>query len=415
MEQKAGRRAMTFVFLAVLIDTIGFGIIIPVLPQFLMDLTGHNASQATRDAGFLVVTFAIFQFLFGPLIGNLSDRFGRRPILLFSMAMFGANYLLSALAPTLAWLFVGRALSGISGAIYAPANAFIADITPPEERARRFSLMGAAFGVGFVLGPALGGLIGELGPRAPFYAAAIMAGLNFIFGYFVLPETLPKERRRAFDIRRANPLGALFSLGKYKSVIAVIASIFLWFLAFQVYPATWSFFVTLRFDWQPALIGASLAVSGVAMATVQAFFTGRIVKSFGERGAAAIGFTSGIVGMMAYVFVPFGWMIFFIPLLAAWQGVAGPAMNAIISGRVPADQQGELQGGVASANGLGAIIGPLLLTQALAAATSPGAPIHFPGAAFALAAFISLFALGLFLWATRKRPDPAIAEPAPTA
>jgi DHA1 family tetracycline resistance protein-like MFS transporter len=397
----------------VLIDTIGFGIVIPVLPKLLVELTGESVSEVAAIGGWLVAAFAVAQFLCGPLLGNLGDRFGRRPVLLGSMAAFGLNYLLMAVAPTLAWLFVGRALAGAAGAIYAPANAYIADITPPAERARRFALTGAAFGLGFIIGPAIGGLLSGLGPRAPFYVAAALAGLNFVFGLFALPESLAPENRRAFNLARANPFGALMALRKHGGVLAVIASIFLWFLAFQVYPTTWAFFVKVKFDWSEQAIGATLAYSGLLMALVQAGATGRLVKSFGERRTAIIGLVSGIAGMALYAFIPQGWMIYAVATVACLQGVAGASMNAIISQRTPANAQGELQGGVASANGLGMVIGPLLLATTLSAAAAPGLAHPFPGAAFALAAAISLCALFVFAWATREKSESGNIGPRP--
>ncbi|MDX2237753.1 MAG: TCR/Tet family MFS transporter [Hyphomonadaceae bacterium] len=410
---KSEKRALAFILLAMLIDTMGFGIVMPVLPQLLVELTGVTVSEATRQAGWLLVTFAALQFACSPLLGALSDRFGRRPVLLLSMFAFSLNYFLMAAAPDLAWLFVGRAIAGISGALYAPANAYIADITPLQQRAQRFGLVGAAFGLGFILGPALGGLIGQFGTRAPFYVAGALAGLNVIFGFFALPESLAPENRRAFSLARANPFGALRAIAKHKGVLSLIAVLVLWNLSVQVYPTTWSFYTTLRFNFSPAEIGATLAYTGLLMAIVQIFFTGRIVRAFGEQRAALFAFFSLIIPFVLYALIDQGWMVYVVGLVAFFQGVGGPALNALISQRVPPTEQGELQGGVASLNGLAAIVGPWAFTETLAAATAPGLAHPFAGAAFVLAAMISTAALLLFLFFTR-RPAP-VPQPDPVA
>lgn len=391
-----GEAAVIFVCAAMLIDTISFGILIPVLPQFLVELTGETMSEATRTAGWLMVLFAGLQFLFGPIIGNLSDRFGRRPVLLLSMAAFAVNYALMGFAESVWVLFLGRAVTGAAGAIFAPANAYVADITPPERRAQRFALVGAAFGLGFILGPALGGLVGQISPRAPFFLAAAMAGLNLLFGLFVLPESLPRERRRPFDWRRANPVGAFAAIQRHPEVLSIVLCIFLFNFAFQVYPATWSFFASLKFDWGPGAIGAQLAFSGVLMVIMQGAMTGRIVRAIGEQRAVMLGMTSAILGMACNVLATHGWQTYLCALVGCLHGLSTASMNALATSRMPPDQQGELQGAVSSLNGIAAIASPLLLTQTLAYFTGPSAPVHFAGAAFTLSAFIALGALALF-------------------
>ena len=400
-EQDRVAPAIIVILMAVFIDTMGFGIILPVLPTYLENLTGATLAEATRIGGLLIVVFATLQFVFGPFIGNLSDRFGRRPVLILSMVAFGVNYLLMGVATNLALLFIGRAFTGIAGAIYAPANAYIADISPPEKRAQRFALIGAAFGMGFIFGPALGGLLGSFDPRAPFFVAAALALANAGLAYVFLGESLPADRRRAFDWRRANPLGAVASLRKFPAVLGVIGAIFLWQLAFHVYPSTWSFFAMLKFGWGEQLIGLSLASSGILMVIVQGGLTGRIVRFMGERRAALLGFGSFILGSILYAVVPYGWMVFCVQLTSAWQGVSGAAMQSIISQRTPPDQQGELQGAVSSVNGLGAIIGPLAMTQTLAYYSDPARSPPFHGAAFALASVLALGACALFYASTR--------------
>jgi DHA1 family tetracycline resistance protein-like MFS transporter len=393
---------LVFVFLTVLIDTIGFGIIIPVLPQLVMEVAGVDVAGAARIGGWLLVVFAGLQFLFGPVMGNLSDRFGRRPVLLISLLAFSANYALMGLAPNLAWLFVGRALTGISGAVYAPANAFVADVSPPEKRAQSFGMISAAFGMGFVLGPAIGGFLGEAGPRAPFFAAATLAALNFLYGLLVLPETLPKDRRRPFSLARANPLGTLLAFRGERVVLALALAAFFWQLAFHVYPATWSYFVIAKFQLSARGIGVTLALSGLSMALVQLLLIGRVVSRLGEERAAVLGVSAGAACFIAYAAVTQSWMLYPVLALAGLQGIAMPAINAILSRTLGPERQGELQGGMASVMGLSSTIAPLALTQTLARFSGPDAPVHFPGAAFVLAA---LFALSSMALLARRLPD----------
>lgn len=403
------RNPIVFVLLTVLIDTIGFGIIMPVVPRLIMEIAAVDVAGATRIGGFLLIVFAVLQFSFGPAMGNLSDAFGRRPVLLLSLLAFGANYTMMGLAPTLAWLFVGRALAGAAGAVFAPANAYVADVTPPEKRAQSFGLISAAFGIGFILGPALGGLLGESGPRAPFFAAGALAGLNFIYGLFVLPESLPKEHRRPFSLSRANPLGALRAFRGQSRVLRFAVAAFFWQLAYYVYPATWAFFAIAKFQLSTRAIGATLALSGLSMAVAQVFVTGRLVKRFGELKVAMIGVVTGMTMFLAYAFMTESWMLWPVLLIGGLQGTASPAINAIMSKELGPERQGELQGGMASVMGLSSIIGPLALTQTLARFSGPDAPIHFPGAAFVLAAALGLVSLSLLV-AERGRA-PAVGTP----
>lgn len=396
-----GKHALAFIFFTVLIDTIGFGIIMPVMPQLLVELTGQPLAYATLMSGFLLTTYAVLQFVCGPIMGNLSDRFGRRPVLLLSLAAFAIDYMLMGFAPTLAWLFVGRAIAGMAGAVYSPAMAYIADVSPPDKRAQSFGVMGAAFGVGFILGPLIGGLLGELGPRAPFFVAAGLGALNFIYGYFVLPESLPKERRRAFEWKRANPFGTLMALKRYPAVMGLAGAVLLWQLGHQVYPATWSFFAKIRFDWSEAAIGASLTFVGVLMAFTQGYLTGKIVPRIGEHRAVIIGLVSGAASMLMLAFATHAWFAYVAMAVGALQGLAYPSMNAIMSKQVPPEQQGELQGGVAAMASLSMIFGPLMMTQILGRFSGAGAPVYFPGAAFLLAAVLALCALIVVL---RLRP-----------
>jgi DHA1 family tetracycline resistance protein-like MFS transporter len=397
MANRPTAHALAFIFLTALIDTIGFGIILPVMPRLLVQLTHESTAQATLMAGFLLTTYAALQFICGPIMGNLGDRFGRRPVLLTSLAAFGFDYLLMGFAPTVGWLFLGRAVAGVAGAVYSPAMAYVADVSPPEKRAQSFGVMGAAFGIGFILGPAIGGLLGALGPRAPFFAAAALAGLNFIYGVFVLPESLPRERRRSFEWSRANPIGTLLALQRYPHVVAIAGAVFLWQLGHQVYPSTWSFFAKIRFHWSELEIGASLAFVGALMAFTQGFLTGKIVPRIGECRAVVLGVGSGVISMLMLAFTTLSGFAYVAMACGMLQGLAYPSMNAIMSKQVPANEQGELQGGVASMMSLTTIIGPLLMTQALGRFSAPSAPIYFPGAAFMLAAALASVALLIVL------------------
>jgi DHA1 family tetracycline resistance protein-like MFS transporter len=396
------RRALAIVLTALLIDTIGFGIIMPVMPDLIVDLTHTSLSEAARLSGWLLGVFAAMQFLFGPVMGGLGDHFGRRPVILLSMAAFGLDYLVMGLAPTYTWLLVSRAIAGIAGAIFVPASAYIADITPPERRAQNFALIGAAFGTGFIIGPAIGGLLGSLGPRAPFFVAAALALLNCAAGFFMLPESLPRERRRPFSIARANPFGTFKSIARHRGAIVLFVAWFPWILAHQSYPSTWAFYTKLKFAWSDQAIGASLAYTGLVMALAQVFATPRVIPVLGERRAILLGLTSGLIGFVGNALVPQGWMVFVVMTFAGFQGLVYPSMNSTLSKAVPANEQGELQGGVATMLSVSAIIGPLLMTHALAFFTGASAPVHFPGAAFALAGALTIVSMLIVAFATRR-------------
>jgi MFS transporter, DHA1 family, tetracycline resistance protein len=406
---KPARSPIAFVLLTVLIDTMGVGIIMPVLPRLIMEVSNANVSEATRIGGYLVLVYAGLQFACGPMMGNLSDAYGRRPVLILSLVAFGVNYGLMGLAPSLPWLFLGRALTGIAGAVYAPANAFMADVTTPEKRAQGFGLIGAAFGLGFVLGPALGGLLGELGTRAPFFAASGLALLNSCYGFFVLPESLPRERRRPFVLARANPLGTFHAFKGRPAVLRLALCALFWQLGFQVYPATWSFFVMAKYQLSPGEIGATLAFSGLSMTVVQSTLTGRVVRRIGEQRAAPLGVLVGVVVFVLYAFAPSSWMLYPLLLVGGLQGLAMPSMNALMSREMGPERQGELQGGMSSVLGLASIIGPITLTQILAHFSAPHARVHFPGAAFLLAASYAFVCLTLLLLRLRSErvPEPA--------
>jgi DHA1 family tetracycline resistance protein-like MFS transporter len=382
-------RVLAFVLLTVLIDTIGFGIVLPVLPELVMELSGEGLGAASRYGGWLAFAYAGAQVLCAPIIGSLSDRFGRRPVLLGSLSAFGLDYLVMAAAPSLGWLFLGRLVAGIAGASYVTANAYVADITPPERRAQNFGLVGAAFGTGFILGPAIGGYLGGLGPRAPFFAAAALALANVCYGFLVLPETLPAANRRAFTLRGANLLTSLTRLGRTPAVLGLAAALFCWQLAHQVLPSTWSYYTILRFGWSERAVGLSLAAAGVSMIVVQGWLTRVAIPPLGERRAAILGLALGGLGFLGFGLATAGWMMYPWMAVFALGGFVYPSLNSLMSSRVAAAEQGALQGGLSSLNGLSAIIGPLLMTQLFARFSAEAASVRFPGAPFAGAAVLA--------------------------
>lgn len=394
-----GHRAVPIVLAAVLIDTIGFGIIMPVFPKLLISLGHVDIEQATRIAGWMLVLFSFAQFVSGPVLGNLSDRFGRRPVLLASMLSFGVDYALMAFAPSLAWLFLGRAIAGAAGAVYGPASSVLADVTPPDKRSGVFGLIGAAFGVGFIVGPALGGLLADFGPRAPFVAASLLALGNALVMFLAMPETLAAEHRRPFHLRDAHFIGAFRPLFQAGNAAPLLIAWFIWQLAHMIYPATWSFWATIRFGWDARAIGWSLAFVGLIMAVVQGGLTGKVIGRIGEPRALVVGLGCGGAAFLAFFFVTHSWQAYALFLLSALSGFVFPAMNGLLSRMVDASRQGALQGGIGSMNSVAAIISPWLLTQTMAA----GAERGYPGAAFLLAALFAFAALGIIVWKVLDR------------
>ncbi|MFM7027895.1 MAG: TCR/Tet family MFS transporter [Chakrabartia sp.] len=392
--------AVRFLLGTILINAIGFGIITPVMPELVMELGHADLSEATAIGGSLSLLYATTQFVCGPLFGNVSDRFGRRPVLLGSLFGFSADFLVLAFAPTLGWLFVGRFLSGIFGASNAPAQSAIADLSPPEARPRLFGYIGAAFGLGFVIGPVIGGVLGEWGHRMPFYAAAALAFANFLYGLAVFPETLAPTNRRSFDWRRANPVGSLMSIRRMRGIAPIALVYMLWQVAALIYPMTWNFYTYGRYGWTAGMVGLSLAAVGLGMALVQTFVTGRIVRRLGERRVALLGMTIGTLCFAAYAATPYGWLALLLILPMAFQSLVHPTLSAMMSRRATPETQGEVQGFASSLMALGSIIAPSLFNPLLAYFTSPAAPVHFWGASFAVAAAISALAL-LILWRTK--------------
>ena len=398
-------RAVPIVLAAIVIDVIGFGIVMPVLPALITELGHVDLAGATRIAGWMLAVFAVGQFFAGPVLGNLGDRFGRRPVLIAAMAGFSLDYLLMAAAPSLLWLFVGRAVAGIAGATFGPAGAVIADVTPPERRAQTFGLLGAAFGIGFIIGPALGGVVASFGHRAPFIVAAVLAAANALAMLLFLPETLKPENRRPFRLSEANIVSAFRPLFAAGNAAPLLVAWFLWQLGGIVYPATWAFWCAIRFGWSATEIGWSLAWVGLLQLLVQAFLTGRAVKRFGERSAAVIGLTAGAGTLYAYAFATHGWQVYAFFLVGSLGALAYPAMNGLLSRLVDATRQGALQGGLGSMNSVAAILGPLIAAQSLAFGSARG----FHGGAFLVAG--SLLAAAMLI-VTLRVPRLPPAAPA---
>jgi len=417
------RLTLVCILITILLDMVGLGIIVPVLPELLEELTGGSVAEAAVIGGYLVFVYALMQFVFSPVLGNLSDRFGRRPVLLASLLGLTFDYLMMAIAPVVWYLFIGRFIAGVAGAAVATATAYMADITPPHKRTHRFGLIGAAFGLGFIIGPVIGGELGEFGPRVPFYAAAALAFANFLFGLLVLPESLPRRNRRRFDIRRANPFGALVALKRYPIVLWLLLVLFLFTLSAQAFPSVFNYFTIEVFDFSSSQIGRALGAFGIGFAICQALLVGPLVKRFGEMAVTIFGM---LAAAGAFIGVSFNdsvlWLYGYI-MLGALSGLAAPAINGVLSRQVPDNAQGELQGAVNAANSLATIIGPLAATQIFSFFTrNPIAPDYFPGAPFIASAGLVITGALLFIFAALrydlgKRPSiadrPHVPEMAP--
>ena len=427
--KKPGGHAIIFIFITVLINMIGFGIVMPVMPDLLMEVSGQDNASAARWGGILSLVYALMQFIMMPIMGGLSDRFGRRPVILLSLAAFSFDYLVMAVAPAIGVLLIARIFAGAFAATFSTANAYIADISPPEKRAANFGLIGAAFGIGFVIGPALGGIIGEAyGPRAPFYAVAALGALNFLFGYFVLPETLKDENRRKFEWKRANAFGNFVQFKKYPVMLPIAATLFVSQLAHWTFPSVWSYYAIEKFSWSSADIGWSLMFVGFMAAVVQGGLTRLVIPKIGERAAALFGVSIGISTYFAYAFANNGIQVYALIAISALAGLTQPAIQGIMSRTIPANAQGELQGAVSALMSLSMVLGPLLMTQVFAAFSKPntpisvfgvtisesGAPFYFPGASFVLAGILAMIGVIplLIAFGRIRRPREEGAAPA---
>lgn len=382
--------ALGFIFVTLLIDITGFGIIIPVFPDLIKHLIHGNISQAAQWGGWLLLAYSVMQFLFAPVLGNLSDKYGRRPVLLGSLFGFAIDYTFLAFAPTIWWLFLGRIIAGITGASFTTASAYIADVSPPEKRAQNFGIIGAAFGMGFIIGPVLGGVLGDINIKLPFLAAAGLAFVNMLYGYFVLPESLDKSLRRPFEWRRANPIGSLKQLKKYPSVSGLIVSLILIYLAAHAVQSTWTFFTMFRFDWTKKVVGLSLGLVGVLSGLVQGLLIRYTIPKLGQKKSIIYGLLFYTAGLFLFAFADQSWMMFAILVIYCLGGIAGPALQGLISGQIPANEQGELQGGLTSLMSVTSIIGPVMMTNLFAWFTGKSAPVHFPGASFFMGALLML-------------------------
>jgi len=387
------KAAVGFIFITLLIDVMGWGLIIPVMPELIAQLKNIPVNEASPYGAWLLSAYAVTQFVFAPVIGNLSDKYGRRPVLLSSLLGFGIDYLFLALTPSYGWLFVGRIIAGITGASFTTGTAYIADVSTEENRAKNFGLIGAAFGLGFIIGPALGGLLAVWGIRAPFYAAAGLCLLNTLYGYFVLPESLSKENRRKFHWKRANPIGSLKLLQRYPAIGGLAVAFFLIYLAAQAVQGNWSFFTIYRFNWSEGMVGISLAVVGVLVGGVQAGLTRIVNPKLGDEKSIYLGLLLYTLGLVLFAFATEGWMMFVFLVPYCLGGIAGPSMQSILAGHVPPNEQGELQGTLTSLMSLTAIIGPPIMNNLFKYFTTENAPVHFPGAFFLLAALLMLMSI----------------------
>ncbi len=384
------KNALLFIFITMLIDCTGIGIIIPVTPKLIEELTGGGVSEAAKYGGWLSVAYAVMQFLFSSVLGGLSDKYGRRPVLLLSLLGLGIDYLFLAVAPSIFWLFIGRMIAGISGASFTTASAYIADISAPEKRAQNFGMIGAAFGVGFILGPLIGGVFSQFGTRVPFLIAAGLSLLNALYGYFVLPESLLPDHRRDFDWKRANPIGMLLNLKRYKPLFGLITIVFLINIAGHAAQSTWTYYTMLKFNWTEQMVGYSLAFVGLSIGIVQGGLIRVIVPKIGDTNAIFLGLSLYLLGFVLFAFATHSWMMFAFMVPYALGGLSMPAVQGIISNKVAANEQGEMQGVLTSLISITAIIGPLLMTNSFYHFTQNNSPVYFPGIPFMIGALLTL-------------------------
>ena len=402
MKENKKQAAIGFIFITMLIDITGWGIIIPVIPKLIQELIHGDLSDAAKYGGWLTFAYAITQFVFAPLVGNLSDQYGRRPIILISLFGFSLDYLLLSFAPTITWLFIGRILAGITGASITTASAYIADVSTPENRAKNFGMIGAAFGLGFIIGPVIGGLLGQYGSRVPFYAAGVLCMVNFIYGYFILPESLSKENRRKFDWKRANPVGSLLNLKKYPSILGLMSAIFLLYVASHAVQSNWSYFTMYQLHWDEKMVGISLGIIGLLVGIVQGGLIRWINPKLGNEKSIFFGIALYAIGMFLFAFATQSWMMFVFLIPYCLGGIAGPAMQSVISGAVSPSEQGEIQGTMTSLMSASAIIGPPLMSMLFYYFTHDDAPIQFAGAPFILGGILMIISAVIAYFSFKK-------------
>jgi len=384
--------ALVFIFITLLIDITGLGIIIPVVPNLIRELTGGTLSEASMYGGWMLFAYAFMQFICAPIIGGLSDRYGRRPVLLASLFGFGVDYIFLAFAPTLAWLFLGRIIAGIMGASFTTGAAYIADVSTPETRAQNFGIIGAAFGLGFIIGPMLGGFLATFGSRVPFMVSAGLSLLNWLYGFFILPESLKPENRREFEWSRANPVNSLLNLKRYPVILGLVASLVMVYISAHAVQSNWVYYTMEKFKWGPKMVGISLAVVGLVFAIVQGGLIRIIIPKLGKERSVYVGLGFNALGFVLYALATQSWMMFAFTVVYCLGGIAGPALQGIISTQVPANEQGELQGALTSLMSVTSIIGPPLMTNTFSYFTNSQAPVYLPGAPMLLGAVLTITA-----------------------
>ncbi|AZA77160.1 MFS transporter [Chryseobacterium sp. G0186] len=403
MKKTGKKAAIGFIFITMLIDITGWGIILPVVPKLIGELIHSDLSEAAKYGGWLGFAYAITQFIFAPIVGNLSDKYGRRPIILISLFAFAIDYVLLALAPSIGWLFFGRIIAGLTGASISTASAYIADISTDEDRTKNFGLIGAAFGLGFILGPVIGGLLGHYGARVPFYFAALLCMGNFLYGLLILPESLEKDQRRPFNWKRANPIGTVNFLRKQSKISNLVIALILVYVALHAVQSNWHFFTMYQFNWTERTVGLSLGLLGLLLGLVQGILIRWTTPKLGEYKSVYFGLLFYALGLMLFAFTNQGWMMFVFLVPYSLGGICGPALQSIISKNVPANEQGELQGALSSLVSATSILGPPLMTNLFYYFTHDKAPFQFSGAPFFLASVLMFMSVIIIYFSFRQK------------
>lgn len=402
MKKTDKKAAVGFIFITLLLDITGWGIILPVVPKLIGELIQGDISEAAKYGGWLGFAYAFTQFVFSPLVGNLSDKYGRRPILLISLFGFSIDYILLALAPSIGWLFIGRIIAGLTGASISTASAYIADISTDENRTKNFGVIGAAFGLGFIIGPVLGGLLGHYGARVPFYVAAALCLLNFLYGYFMLPESLDKSKRRSFEWKRANPIGSFQFLFKHPKIFNLVFALVFVYIGLHAVQSNWHFFTMYKFSWTERLVGISLGILGLLIGLVQGVLIRWSAPKLGEQKSIYLGLLFYALGLLLFAFANQGWMMLVFLIPYSLGGICGPSLQSLISKSIPSDQQGELQGALTSLVSVTSIIGPPVMTNLFYYFTHESAPFEFSGAPFLLASLL-MFISAVFIYYSFKK------------